>query len=151
VERTHRVLVPPKESLHELLLLAGEERTVGPSAHPNSFQVYAGRTAASLTVGLRHLAMRGGIRRRVGLGSFGPTGPVPRRAYVTARSPRSAGSPWRRSSAQPIRRKTRTTTSCGTIIPGRRSVRSRYRRPRPGETCEPTTYGFSTGLRSIAR
>jgi hypothetical protein len=39
------------------LLLAGEERTVGPSAHPISFQVYGRRTTTSLAVGLRHHAM----------------------------------------------------------------------------------------------
>src|SRR4029453_16609014 len=99
VERTNRVLVPPKESLHELLLLTGEERTVGPSAPPTSFQVSPCRTAASLTVGLRHHAMRGGIRRRVALGSFGPTETVPRRAYVTPRSRRRAGNLSQRSSA----------------------------------------------------
>ena len=38
VQHPHRVLVPGKEPLHELLLLADEERSVGPSVHPVSFR-----------------------------------------------------------------------------------------------------------------
>src|SRR6185436_9346564 len=43
---------------------------VGPTDHPNSFQVYARRTVSSLTADLRHHAMRLGIRRPGALGSF---------------------------------------------------------------------------------
>ena len=54
VERAHGFFVAGKEPLHELLLLAGEERSVGPSAHPVSFPVYDHRAAPSLARRHRH-------------------------------------------------------------------------------------------------
>jgi hypothetical protein len=52
---------------------------------------------------------------------------------------------------QPMEANALTTASPACTIPRKCCERSAYFSPFAGETCVPDTYGFSTGLRSIAR